>query len=118
MSMTRRAFKEVEALQKEHHDLGLLDDKNRRIGAFVRVALVEVVEDRFMCDLRARTLDVGSRHVVVRVVATRDGQAYGATPSAKYIGLHGAKKTEELLSKEILRRLNSMQRRYGEKFGR
>jgi len=119
----RYRFSHVERLIAEHHDLGLVDSKGRKIGAIAYVYLNEVFEfevhddprKNYWCDTNdpeAAKHPVGSRHIFASVQAARNGRSYGASQRAVYIGPDGDKRTDQALAVHVAKRLVSMKKRY------
>jgi hypothetical protein len=88
-------------------DLGLRDNKGRRIGAR---ATTRVETSRW-------ATGPCSPFVVVRVHATRGGRLYGATPEFVEVGPADALETDAKAKAVIAAKVEAMRKRYTKLFG-
>ena len=120
MNTNTKLYRFVHAglLKREHHDLGMVDNKGRPIGALTRVCLQEVhvydggssIWER--SDLVALQHPVRSKHVFASVQTARNGRSYGASQPMVYIGPDGDKETEKKLAEYVDKRIAAMKKRY------
>lgn len=97
-----------------HVDLGLRDDKGRKIGARVDVLQADVLAAAIAAFSLPELADVPVGTVVgyARVHVTRDGRIFGATPEARFVGSIDAADAAARLKAEVDRRLAAITKRY------